>query len=98
MHTVDEHFTGRGPVVREIYDRILAASRKWGPVEEDPKKTSIHLNRSSAFAGIQTGKDHLVLTVKSRADILSPGVRKREQVSANRWYCYIKLTSADELD
>ena len=53
-HTVEQHFDHRAPAVREIYETIVAASRKFGPVEEDPKKTSIHLNRESAFAGIRT--------------------------------------------
>jgi hypothetical protein len=75
--------------VRDIYDALLAVSREWGPVEEDPKMTSIHLNRKHAFAGIATGNGHLTLTLKSAADIPSPRVKKREQASAHRWYCYI---------
>lgn len=38
-------------------------------VEEDPKKTSIHLNRRYPFAGIGTQKNALVLTVKALGDI-----------------------------
>jgi hypothetical protein len=98
MPTVEQHFDGKPHVVRDIYDTLLAVSREWGPVEEDPKKTSIHLNRKSAFAGVATGKSHLTLTVKSTADIPSPRIGKREQASANRWYFCIKLTSPDEID
>lgn len=97
-HTVDQHFEGRSPAVREIYEAVLEAARKFGPVAEDPKKTSIHLNRKTAFAGIQTRHEFLILTVKAAADIDSPRVAKREQASANRWHHEIKLHRPDEVD
>ena len=96
--TVEAHFDGRSPVVREIYDLILTASKEFGEVAEDPKKTSIHLNRNSAFAGIKTQKNSIVVTVKSSADIPSPRVSNRLQASARRWYCYLKLSTPDEVD
>jgi hypothetical protein len=48
------HFARRGPVVREIYDRLVEAAEQFGPVRQDPKKTSIHLARRTAFAGVAT--------------------------------------------
>lgn len=35
----ESHFTDRSAPVREIYAALISASRKFGPVEEDPKKT-----------------------------------------------------------
>ena len=96
--TVGQHFDGRPPVVREIYDKLLAVARAWGPVEEDPKKTSIHLIRRYAFAGVAAGKEHLTLTLKATADIRSPRIKKREQASRNRWHCEINLTTPDDID
>ena len=98
MHDVDSHFVGRSGVVRAIYDRILEVSAKCGQIHEDAKKTSIHLNRRYAFAGIQTQSSAVVLTVKSTKDIESERIMKSERASANRWYHYIKLTSPDDVD
>jgi hypothetical protein len=95
---VEQHFEGRSPVVREIYEAVLDAAEKLGPVAEDPKKTSIHLNRKTAFAGIQTRREFLILTVKAQADIDSARVTKREQASANRWHHEIKLYGPSEVD
>ncbi|MCU7370314.1 DUF5655 domain-containing protein [Tahibacter amnicola] len=95
---VQHHFTDRAPVVRAIYDRLLMAVRQFGPVEEDPKKTSIHLNRNSAFAGVATRKEALVITVKSARDIDSPRVAKREQVSKSRWHIEVRLTDPAQVD
>lgn len=97
-HSVEQHFEGRSQVVREIYDTIIAASSEFGPVEQDPKKTSIHLNRKFAFAGIQTRRVFLILTIKATGDIHSPRISKREQTSANRWHHEIKIGSVDEID
>ena len=96
--SVDNHFRDRSPLVRAIYDSLLKAAKRFGPVREDPKKTSIHLVRKTAFAGIQTRREWLILTVKSRDDIRSPRVMKREQTSANRWHLEVKLSGPDEVD
>lgn len=98
VHTIDEHFTDRSPAVRDMYEMLVAASRDFGPFEEDPKKTSIHLNRKYAFAGIRTQKNALVLTVKAVGDIPSRRIAKRQQASAKRWYHDIKISALDEID
>ena len=41
--TIGSHFEGKDDSVRRIYDRLLKEARRFGPVMEDPKKTSIHL-------------------------------------------------------
>jgi len=47
---VNDHFAGKDPVVIKIYDHLLKHTRRFGPLSEDPKKTSIHLNNVTAFA------------------------------------------------
>lgn len=96
--SVEAHFEGRSPLVRRVYDRLLSAAGRLGPVEEDPKKTSIHLNRRTAFAGVATRKDALVLTLKSARDIPSLRISRRERVSANRWHLEIRLADPKEVD
>lgn len=97
-HSIDEHFEGKSSLVRSVYDTIVAASREFGPVTEDPKKTSIHLNRKSAFAGVQTRRESLILTVKSEVDIDDLRITRREQTSSNRWHHEIKLHDPGEVD
>src|SRR5688500_1157272 len=90
-HTVAEHFEGKSPDVRAVYDRILDVFRGFGALEEDPKKTSIHLNRKSAFAGIETRKTYLLLNLKTDYRIDSPRAVRAEQVSRSRFHTKIKL-------
>jgi hypothetical protein len=96
--TVEQHFSGRAEHVRRIYDAIVDASSKLGPVEQDLKKTSLHLNRRVAFAGVQTRKDALILTLKSDRAVNHRRVHKTEQTSANRWHFEVRLTAPEEVD
>ncbi len=96
--TVSQHYEGKDPVVRQIYDRLLKAIRRLGPVVEEPKKTSIHLVNGSALAGVATRQDYLLLNIKSDQKLDSPRVRKTDHVSASRYRHEVKLTSPDEVD
>ncbi len=95
---VAAHFEGRSSSVRRIYDRLLDAAGRFGPVGEEAKKTSIHLTRRTAFAGVATRRKFLVLTLKSDKDIASACIGRRERASANRWHLEVKLQDPREVD
>jgi hypothetical protein len=96
--TVKSHFEGKDPVVRQIYDRVLKAAAKFGPVIEEPKKTSIHLVNKTAFAGVATRESAMVLTIKSDRKIPNPRIHKSEQTSAHRFHHEVKLSQPAEVD
>ena len=96
--SISQHFENKDPVVKSIYERILNESRKFGIVTEEPKKTSIHLVNKSAFAGVMTRKNTLILNIKSAAPIKHARITKSEQLSASRFHQEVKLTSPEELD
>ena len=98
MFTVAQHFEGRAPAVRAIYQQITRAAKMIGPFTEEPKKTSIHLARRSAFAGVATRKDALLLTIKSAVDINSPRIIKHERASAHRWHLVVRLDDPNQVD
>jgi hypothetical protein len=95
---VKTHFVGKDAVVEQIYEALLKQSRKFGPVIEEPKKTSIHLVNKSAFAGVATRKSAIVLTLKSDRDLDSARIHKSEQTSARRFHHEIKLTTPADVD
>src|SRR4051812_7144985 len=97
-HTVDDHFAGKDDVVREVYDRLLSVLREIGPVAEEAKKTSIHLVRSSALAGVETRKGYLLLNLKADHRVEGPRVAKAEQLSARRFHFKVKLSRPEEVD
>ena len=96
--TVESHFVGKEPVVRQIYDCLISKLGEIGPVVAEPKKTSIHLNNVSALAGVATRKNYLLLNIKSARKLESPRIHKSEQVSASRYHQEIKLTQVTEVD
>ena len=97
-YSVSDHFINKDPAVRALYDQLVAVLRTFGPVEEDPKKTSIHLNRKSALAGVETRKDCLLLNIKSNHLIKSPRIEKAEQVSVKRFHHKVRISSPKDLD
>jgi len=97
-YSVKDHFLNKDPSVRALYDQLLSILQTFGPVAEDPKKTSIHLNRKSALAGVETRKDGLLLNIKSDHQIKSPRIEKAEQVSTKRFHHKVRISSPKDLD
>lgn len=96
--SVDQHFAGKSTSVRATYDRLKQAASTFGDFAEDPKKTSIHLNRRTAFAGVATRKDAIRLTIKADTDLRSRRIVKREQASSHRWHHEVILASPKDVD
>jgi hypothetical protein len=72
--------------------------RTIGPIQEEPKKTSIHLVRSSALAGVEVRRDYLLINIKSELPIESARVLKTEQLSARRFHQKVKLSSPEDVN
>ena len=96
--TVKSHFEDKDPAVRHTYDRLLKAAGEFGPIIEEPKKTSIHLVNKTAFAGVATRKSAIVLTIKSDRQLSNPRIHKSEQTSAKRFHHEVKLTSPADVN
>ena len=90
--------TSASPAAQQLYRDLLKAIRTLGPFEEELKKTSVHLVRASAFAGIQFRRRYLIVTIKSDAPIRSQRVIKLEQVSKNRWHSEVRVSSDADFD
>jgi hypothetical protein len=95
---ISNHFAGKDPTVLALYQRLLAETRQFGPVIEQPKKTSIHLVSKSAFAGVVTRKSSLLLNIKSATPIQDARIVHFEQVSSNRFHQEVKLTALEDID
>ena len=92
------HFDNKDPVVRKIYDRLIAGLKKFGPVKIEPKKTSIHLANRSGFAGVYTRSNYINLEIHLNHKLESPRVTKVDQASANRFHHTIRLNSEKDVD
>ncbi len=98
MGDVQDVFAGKAPEALATYRALTAALAGLGAFVEEPKKTSIHLNRKSAFAGVHPRKAAILLVIRSAVPIESPRIRKLEKVSANRWHNEMLLSAPAEID
>jgi hypothetical protein len=98
MTKQQDAFSAAGPELLQLYRQLVNAIRPMGKFREEIKKTSVHLIRSSAFAGIHPRKKYLLLTIKATAPINSARIVKAEQVSKNRWHLEVRLSSDKDLD
>lgn len=96
--SVNDHFVNKDPEVRKLYDRLLKILNGFGPVNEAPKKTSIHIDRRSAIVGVETRRDCLLLTIKADHKIDHPRIEKFEQISARRFYHKVRVKSLKDYD
>jgi acetyl/propionyl-CoA carboxylase alpha subunit len=94
---IESHFENKSPNVREIYDALITKVKSFGKFQEESHKTSIHLLNQTAFAGVATRKDYLLLTIKTDNPIKSSRVTKIEQVSRNRFHLLVKLEAVKEI-
>ncbi len=97
-YSVNDHFVNKDPSVKTLYDQLVSLVRTFGPVGEDPKKTSIRLNRKSALAGVETRKDCILLNIKSDHKIKSPRIEKVEQISSKRFHHKVRISSPKDFD
>ena len=96
--TIDALFVGKDVVVPTIYRRLLEVLHAFGPFQEEPKKTSVHLVKASGFAGIHPRKSFLYLNLRMDRPLQGERIVKSEQVSKNRYHNEVKITSPDEVD
>jgi hypothetical protein len=98
MYLVSDHFVNKNPSGHALYDQLVSLLQTFGPIQEDPKKTSIHLDRKTALAGVETRRDYLLLNIKSDHQIKSPRIEKAEQVSARRFHHKVRIISPNDFD
>jgi hypothetical protein len=95
---VADHFEGKETVVKQIYDHLLEELRRFGPVHEAPKQTSIHLDNANGFAGVYTRKNYILLHFRTDHRIDDPRITKHEQHSARRFMHTVKLSQPADVD
>ncbi|HVE71984.1 MAG TPA: DUF5655 domain-containing protein [Thermoanaerobaculia bacterium] len=96
-HTLDEHFAGREPRVRAIFDAFLARIEAIGPVRVLAEKTRIAFQVRMSFAQLTTRRayanGHLVLA--RRVD--GSPFRKVDTISARNHVHHFRLDSVDDV-
>jgi hypothetical protein len=97
-YSLADHFRGRPPELRHIFDRYLAAVRRCGPVTVVPQKTRIVFMVRVRFAGavVRNGWIEAAMWLTRRA--ASPRVHRIETVAPNCHIPLFRLTTPADVD
>lgn len=97
-YRIEHHFTGKAPIVRELFDRLDAVIKDFGPVNVYAQKTSIVFQVRVRFARAMPKKQWLDghFWLKRRASHAS--VTKVEHLLRQDWIHWFRLTAPADID
>ena len=97
-HTIAEHFDGKRPELRQLFDTLLSAARRFGPVHVYAQKTRIVFQNRGRFVAVTPRRNYLGghLWLKRRRS--HPVVHRIESLLERDFIHNFRLTNADDLD
>jgi hypothetical protein len=98
VRKLDEHFRGRDPDLRGIFDELVRRLRKLGPVKVDPVKTSINLTARHHFGAVTVRGNFLRLGFLSEGRIEDRRIVHIERLGPGKFGHSIVLESVADLD
>ena len=97
-HDLDHHFVGKSPEIRALFDEVVAAVRKIGPVRIVPEKTRIAFQVRMSFAQVTQKlnwlEGHLVLARRFE----HPRFRQVQTISPRNHVHTFRITSPCDID
>jgi hypothetical protein len=97
-HDLDHHFRGKSPEIRTLFDTVVAAVRKIGPVRILPEKTRIAFQVRMSFAQITPRSKWLDGHVVLARRLEHPRFRSVQTFSPRNHLHTFRLTSPVEVD
>jgi hypothetical protein len=95
---LEDHFVGKDPAVRALYDRLFETLKEFGPVSAFPVKTRIIFQAEVQFAAAMPRKRWLDGYLWLRRQAAHPRIRKTEMGVFRDYGHMFRLTRSDNLD
>jgi uncharacterized protein DUF5655 len=95
---LDEHFRGRDPELRGIFDELVARLRKLGPVKVDPVKTSINLTARHHLGAVTVRGTFLRIGFLSDRRIQDDRIVHIERLGPSKFGHSVVIESIEDLD
>ena len=95
---LEDHFRGRDPQVREIFDELVRRLKEIGPVKVDPVKTSINLTTRHHLGAVTVRGTFLRLGFLSDRRIRDDRIVHVEQLGPTKFGHSVVLESIEDLD
>lgn len=93
-----EHFRGRDPELRGLFDELVRRLRKLGPVKVDPVKTTINLSAHHPFGAVTVRGNFLRLGFLSEERINDHRIVHIERLGPRKFGHSVVLESVADLD
>ena len=97
-HTLTEHFSGRNPLLRQLFDGYAGLLKRCGPLKIVPGKTGIALQQRMRFAGVIVRRNHLEAGFTLRRRLEHPRIKKVIAFSPRAYAHFLDLRSPADLD
>jgi uncharacterized protein DUF5655 len=97
-YSLEDHFAGKEPFVREAYDGLVETLKQFGPVGVFPVKTRIVFQAEVQFAAAMPRKRWLDGYLWLRRQATHPRIRKIEMGIFRDYGHLFRLTRLDDLD
>ena len=95
---LDEHFRGRDPHLREVFDALVSRLRKIGPVKVDPVKTSINLTARRHLGAVTVRGTYLRVGFFGAKRIMDPRIVHFERLGPDKFGHSVVLETVDDID
>src|SRR5215212_9783020 len=97
-HDLAHHFKGKPPEIRALFDRVVAAIRKIGPVRVLPEKTRIAFQVRMSFAQVTPRSRWLDGHVVLARRLEHPRFRSIQTFSPRNHLHVFRITDESEID
>lgn len=97
-YSLEDHFVGKEPSVRELYDLLFETLKQFGPVKAFPVKTRIVFQAEVQFAAAMPRKRWLDGYLWLRRQAAHPRIHKIEMGIFRDYGHLFRLTRAKDLD
>lgn len=97
-HSIDEHFRGKPPEIREIFDALLRVVRRFGEVHVYAQKSRIVFQTRGRFVSITPRKSHLGGHIWLKRPRSHPGVFRVESLLDRDFVHNFRLHRCEDLD
>jgi hypothetical protein len=97
-HTLDEHFEGKDPRIRDLFEALLAAVRRYGEFHVYAQKTRIVLQTRGRFVAVTPRRHHLGGHIWLKRPRPHPLVHRIESLLDRDFVHNFRLTCREDLD
>jgi len=97
-HTLAEHFKGKPPALRRLFDRYLAVVRRNGPVTVIPQKSRIAFQVKVRFAGAIIRAKWIEGAMWLRRRVSDQRFHRVEAYTPRDFGHYFRISRAEDLD